>query len=639
VACAWKLQVFLVALISLSGGHAVQALPVKLNGSLATGGNVDPDFRFSPDGSRVIYVADQNARQVFELFSVPAVGGTPVRLNGSLVAAGNVLAGSGRFGAGGGRVIYVADQQTNEMFELYSVPSAGGTALTLNQPMVPIGDVDPQFQISPDGQRVLYVANPSTNPQFEAIFELFSVPSVGGTPVKLNGDLVPSGDVVAGSGRFSPNGSRVVYLADQQTDGMVELFSVSSGGGEAVKLNGPLSAIGDVMEDGLQFSPDGNRVLYAASARTDLQFRSITELFVVPALGGTPLTLNGPLVSGGNVLAASARFSPDGSRAVYVADQDADEVFELFSVPVTGGTPQKLNGPLTSGGDVSTVALQFSPDGSRVLYVADQNVDERFELFTVPAVGGDALALGGDGSVDPYNVWCTPDGNRVVYRASPLSDDGYQLYSVLATGGVPVLLNGELVSGGNVIGAQLSPDGSRIVYLADQDIDEVFELYVVPITGGMPQKLNGPLPGNRDVTHWQISPNGQRVVYRADQDVDEQFELYSVELDLSLPGDYNADGRVDAGDYVRWRNHLGDTDEGAINFNGDGEGVSLADYTWWKQHYNSPGAGSGGLVHLASRDLPVVGHPVPEPSGFLLIAAALNLASPGRPAGRGRIAR
>ena len=91
--------------------------------------------------------------------------------------------------------------------------------------------------------------------------------------------------------------------------------------------------------------------------------------------------LNGPVASGfaGRVL--SSLQAPDGSRLVYLADAEQDEVYELFSVPIGGGTATKLNGPLVAGGDVSNGVLlyQISPDSSRVVYLADQDADEVFE--------------------------------------------------------------------------------------------------------------------------------------------------------------------------------------------------------------------------------------------------------------------
>ena len=47
---------------------------------------------------------------------------------------------------------------------------------------------------------------------------------------------------------------------------------------------------------------------------------------------------------------------------------------------------------------------------------------------------------------------------------------------------------------------------------------------------------------------------------------------------LTLPGDYNASGMVDAGDYVEWRNAFGQAGAGlAADGNGDGL-VNQADY-------------------------------------------------------------
>jgi hypothetical protein len=68
-------------------------------------------------------------------------------------------------------------------------------------------------------------------------------------------------------------------------------------------------------------------------------------------------------------------------------DQIADDVFELFIVPSGGGTPVRLNGPLVVDGDVKSEGLQFSPDGSRVLYHADQETHDVVELFSVPSAG------------------------------------------------------------------------------------------------------------------------------------------------------------------------------------------------------------------------------------------------------------
>lgn len=99
-----------------------------------------------------------------------------------------------------------------------------------------------------------------------------------------------------------------------------------------------------------------------------------------------------------------------------------------------------------------------------------------------------------------------------------------------------------------------------------------------------------------------------------------------------LPGDYNADGFVDAADYTVWRNHLGEGDETNINNNGDGiDGVDVGDYALWKQHYGDTAPmnlGSGGIA----------GAVVPEPASVTLLLLAVCSTLSGAIGRRGRFA-
>ena len=73
---------------------------------------------------------------------------------------------------------------------------------------------------------------------------LYSVPIGGGPVTKLNSLLSVGGDVA--DFVISLDAARVVYRADQQTDGVVELYSVPIAGGPVTRLNGPLTAGGNV---------------------------------------------------------------------------------------------------------------------------------------------------------------------------------------------------------------------------------------------------------------------------------------------------------------------------------------------------------------------------------------------------------
>lgn len=103
-----------------------------------------------------------------------------------------------------------------------------------------------------------------------------------------------------------------------------------------------------------------------------------------------------------------------------------------------------------------------------------------------------------------------------------------------------------------------------------------------------------------------------------------------------LSGDFNGDGQVDAADYTLWRDNLGNTDESAINNNGDGGGITASDYTIWASNYGKTGPVAGliearqGVVQYGA----IVGAAglasVPEPISALQALVCLAILTPAR---------
>jgi hypothetical protein len=88
-----------------------------------------------------------------------------------------------------------------------------------------------------------------------------------------------------------------------------------------------------------------------------------------------------------------------------------------------------------------------------------------------------------------------------------------------------------------------------------------------------------------------------------------------------LPGDFNSDGKVDAGDYVTWKKNDG-TNNALANDNGLGTPIGPAHYDLWRANFgNPPGAGSGGGLGASG---------VPEPGSFALLMVALGAALAAR---------
>lgn len=237
----------------------------KLNSTLPSGGAIF-EFKFTPDGSTVVYRGDQDTEGIDELFAVPAGGGTPLKLN---EPGANLF--FYEISADGSTVVYQTSTGGTGVDELFSAPIGGGTVTQLNGPLA-VGETVGSFELSADSSTVAYTTElfeedeaPSTG--------LYSVPIGGGTVTPLTEPFAADSGV--GSFEIRPDSSMVVYEADQDTAGMTELFIVPIGGGTATKLNDVLVSGGDV--NNFRISPDSSTVIYEADQDTD----EVDELYSV----------------------------------------------------------------------------------------------------------------------------------------------------------------------------------------------------------------------------------------------------------------------------------------------------------------------------------------------------------------------
>jgi hypothetical protein len=103
-------------------------------------------------------------------------------------------------------------------------------------------------------------------------------------------------------------------------------------------------------------------------------------------------------------------------------------------------------------------------------------------------------------------------------------------------------------------------------------------------------------------------------IFRIPGNIDGSFlkyaDLWEVAIISQLAGDYNADGVVDAADYVVWRHGLGTT-------------YTQADYDVWRAHFGqSAGSGAAGYP-LGASPAPLSAE-VPEPAVVLIILTAMS---------------
>jgi hypothetical protein len=101
-------------------------------------------------------------------------------------------------------------------------------------------------------------------------------------------------------------------------------------------------------------------------------------------------------------------------------------------------------------------------------------------------------------------------------------------------------------------------------------------------------------------------------------------QIYSLRplAEPAVPGDFDADGDADAGDYELWRATFGSTERLDADANGNGS-VEAADYVVWRHSTNQSTATATQAVHS----------PVPEPPYLHLLAIAVVAMTPSVRAG------
>lgn len=437
----------------------------------------------------------------------PVAGGTSgsgsIKLNPPLPRDGDIIEPVA-ITPDGKRIVYIADQTTNDVYELYSVGSSGGPSVKLNAPLPQQARVY-SFTISPDGSLAVYVVR--TAREFDS--EIAVAPVAGGTPVRLTPALDDFATIAMYS--ISPDSSRVVYLAQHKGAEYPQLYSVPAGGGAAVQLSLPASGETGSYIDADFLITSGGRVIYRESGM----------LYSVPLAGGAkPIQLT-TLKNIHNF-----KLSPDQRTIVFRAQSTREDVYTdlLYSIPASGGTATLISGELSGAGvdDNSRGEHSFSisPDNRTVVFTA-RGEDNRFELYSA-AIGSANTAkklnppMQPDANIGAFLI--SPDSRTVVYQADAEQDDFTNIYSVPTGGGTAVRLNFPLDPNGtrSVSKFDFSPDSARIIYIAYVSLQP--NLYSVPVAGpsnaGIQLNTSRPYETFHQAVDFKISPDSKTVVYR-----------------------------------------------------------------------------------------------------------------------------
>jgi Tol biopolymer transport system component len=191
---------------------------------------------------------------------------------------------------------------------------------------------------------------------------------------------------------LSPDGKWIVYAGDQS--GNLDIYLRAVGGENAINLTKDSPAD----DDQPVFSADGERIA----------FRSGREGGGIFVMGRT-----GEAVRRVTHIGFRPTWSPDGRQLAFVTEdvplipQNMFGLSELWVADVNSGALRHLN-----AGDAALPS--WSPHGYRIAYTKRQGLPMQADVWTIPAQGGEPVAVTNDRFTDWNPAW-SPDGKYLYF--------------------------------------------------------------------------------------------------------------------------------------------------------------------------------------------------------------------------------
>ena len=344
--------------------------------------------RLSPDGSQILYTRtdtdwEKNGRTT-HIWRIAADGSGEVQLTN-----GEDGESSPRWSPDGTRVAFLAKRGENEHTQIYVMRNRGGEASPLTNHDSSVGS----FQFSPDGKHIFFVAaDPKSAEEkkkdklkddvfaFDEDYKqrhLFRVGTDGDGSQQA--ERLTEGDYSVIGFRLSDDGMRIAHhrsvspLVDNRDEG--EVWLMDADGGNALQLTD-----NTVSEFGAQLSPDGAHVMFLSDSSADFETYFNDNIFVLPAAGGAHRVLYEDMPHEVN----SARWAPDGS--IYFTANTGVRT-ELFHGALDDDAPKAL-----TAGDHSLTGWNFSAAAGKHVF-GISNRENNGDLHLLSADGGDPVKV------------------------------------------------------------------------------------------------------------------------------------------------------------------------------------------------------------------------------------------------------
>ncbi|GAB4576198.1 MAG: hypothetical protein Kow0077_31480 [Anaerolineae bacterium] len=271
--------------------------------------------------------------------------------------------------------------------------------------------------------------------------------------------------------------------------------------------------------DGLEaLSISGGRLVFFAARGED-----DAELYLLDLATGLerPLTNN-------TAADTYPAVSPDGRQVVFVSDRDGNSdlyVLDLACVETAASGGESCE---SSTRQLTTTTFEerspaWAADGSAIYYAADPDFSGQYNLFRIPAAGGDPTPITATTTYDDHPT-AAPDGSVIVFsswEADNLDTGRIQQFN-LRTETLTTLIDNE----GNDWAPSFSPDGTQLVF--NRGGEGRAGLWIMD-RNGTTQRLLYDGPGYDWAADW--NPEGRVLAFTSDESG--QWEIYLIAADGS----------------------------------------------------------------------------------------------------------
>jgi len=315
------------------------------------------------------------------------------------------------------KIAYVSDRDMERHFQVYIMDSDGSNQTRLTQDSQ--NYLHPRF--SPDGSKIVFYSH-----LHDYDDEIYIINSDGSNHINLTKTL--GNDNFP---QFSPDGSNIVFSSDR--DGNREIYLMDVNGNNQLRLTN-----NDVIDHAPQFSPDGSKILFfsidsnwAYNVYTmDLDGHNLKNLTSESLYFHFPINIDDSF----NIIYWYApQYSPDGSKIVFTSYSYSELNIDIYIMNSDGSSQRRLTS--TPGYNFSP---RFSPDGSQIVFMTHRG--RNFDIYTMDLDDKNQIPLYDSKSGHAIFSQYYPDGSRILFIDDNDFCERYKIYIMNSNGNNPTKL-------------------------------------------------------------------------------------------------------------------------------------------------------------------------------------------------------